>query len=231
MGDTWAEPENEPLSETFWAVLDSAERGVLRRVGVTQRFGRGEYLCVQGDLLRHVYVLLSGSVEIVVDASSGYEGVVAVRGPGDIVGEFAAVDGKPRSATMRALDRVEAIVVAADRFAALCQSRPRLTWAVLMVVVGRLRDLSTQRTEDGGRSATERLAALLLELARRYGVRSAEGITIGIPLTQKSMAGLIAASRESVVRGLSQLRQRRLITTRHRQVTILRPGALWDFQS
>lgn len=217
-----AEPARDPFRDTFWAILDPRERALLLKAGVVLQFERRDPLCRQGESLRHVYVLLAGSVEIVSDADGGYEGVLAVRGRGDIVGEFAAVDGQPRSATVRALETVKAIVVPAEQFAALCQSRPRLTWAVLIVVVGRLRAISRQRTEDGARQSIQRLAGMLMDLAQRYGVETREGILIDIPLTQKSMAGLIAASRESVVRGMSYLRRHDLVAMRSRRVTILR---------
>jgi CRP-like cAMP-binding protein len=176
--------------------------------------------------LRHIFVLLAGRIEVTVDAHAGYEGVLAVRGPGDIVGEFAAVDGEPRSASIRALDRVEAVVVSAERFSTLCQAHPRLAWAVLCVVVGRLREITRRKAEQGGSTVGKRLVALLIELAAQYGVTEEHGVVIAIPLTQQSLAGMIGASRESVVRALRDLRHQRLITTGRRQVTILRLEAL-----
>lgn len=228
MNGPHSKPRNEPapFESGFWAMLGPGERTLLQKAGVVRRFGRGDSLGRQGDAQRHVYVLFAGSVEIVTDASNGHEGVLALRGRGELVGEFAAVDSKPRSATMRALDPVEAVVIPAERFAALCQSSPRLAWAVLLVVVSRVREISRKRTEDSGRPVLQRLAALLVELGQQYGATTREGIVITIPLTQKSMAGLIAASRESVVRGLSRLRDENLILTQRRRVTILRQDAL-----
>lgn len=228
MGDTHADRKARGSASrgTFWAMLDPAEQALVRQAGAVLRFGPRESLCRQGDASQHVYVLLAGSVEVIADVSTGYESVLAVRGPGEIVGEFAALDGKPRSATMRALDRVDAIVVPAERFAVLCQSSSRLAWAVLLVVVERLREISLKRAEHGGRSVKQRLAALLIELAGRHGVAAGGNVTIAIPLTQQSMAGLIAASRESVVRALAEMRRQRLITTGRRRVTILRLEAL-----
>ncbi|GAA4616779.1 Crp/Fnr family transcriptional regulator [Saccharopolyspora hordei] len=228
MGGTHARADDRrhPFHGTFWAMLQPPERDLVRGAGAVRRFAPGESLCRQGDSSQHVYVLLAGSLEIVTDVRTGYESVLAVRGPGDIVGELAAVDGRPRSATMRALEHVEALVVPAERFAALCQSRPGPAWALLLVVTGRLRELSQQHADHGGRPVLQRLVALLLDLAGRYGVAAGSAVTIAIPITQKSMAGLISASRESVVRVLADLRRRRLVTTARRRLTILRPDAL-----
>ncbi|MDA3626587.1 Crp/Fnr family transcriptional regulator [Saccharopolyspora sp. WRP15-2] len=231
MGGTHADSRRSPFDGTFWAMLAPLERELVLQAGAVRRFEPGESLGRQGDSSQHVYVLLVGSIEIVTDVSTGYEGVLAVRGSGDVVGELAAVDGRPRSATMRALERVEAIVVPSERFAALCRSRPELSWVLLHVVVGRLRELSRQRADDGGRPVAQRLAVLLIELAGRYGVAVGETVMIAIPITQKSMAGLISASRESVVRALAELRRQRLIATARRRVTILRLDALEELAS
>ncbi|MER5391367.1 helix-turn-helix domain-containing protein, partial [Saccharopolyspora sp. NPDC002686] len=82
-----------------------------------------------------------------------------------------------------------------------------------------------------GRPVAQRLAVLLIELAGRYGVAVGETVMIAIPITQKSMAGLISASRESVVRALAELRRQRLIATARRRVTILRLDALEQLAS
>jgi CRP/FNR family transcriptional regulator, cyclic AMP receptor protein len=229
-----ARPRNPPgapataqlSAGTFWAMLAPAERALLSQAGTARRFGRGSCLCRQGERLRHVFVLLGGWVEITADTRTGYEGVLAVRGPGDIIGEMAVVDGNPRSATVRALDQVDAIVLAADQFAALCRSRPGLAWSVLSVVVTRLRELSRRRAEDAGSTVRQRLVVLLVELAARYGIPQEDGITIALPVTQQSLAGMVAASRESVVRGLGDLRRQRLIRTGRRCLVILRPDEL-----
>lgn len=92
-----------PGDHTFWAMLEPTERTMMRQIGAVRCFDAGESLCRQGDGSRDVYVLLAGSIEIVADVATGYESVLAVRGPGDIVGEFAAIDGRPRSAMVRAL--------------------------------------------------------------------------------------------------------------------------------
>lgn len=215
-----------PAGATFWSMLEPAERALLRQAGTVLRFEPGQVLFRQGDSLRHVLVLLAGRVEVAADAHDGYEAVLAVRGPGDLVGEFAAVDGRPRSATLWALDRVQAIAVPAERFSMLCQSHPRLTWTVLRVLVGRLRELSKRRVEQGGSNVAQRLVALLVELAAQHGVPDEQGLTIAVPLTQQKMAGMISASRESVVRVLRDLRGQGLITTRRRHITVLRPDAL-----
>ena len=57
-------------------------------------------------------------------------------------------------------------------------------------------------------------------MAESHGQPGPEGIAIGVPLSQEEIAGLIAASRESVARGLAGLRDRGLITTARRAIIV-----------
>ena len=65
-----------------------------------------------------------------------------------------------------------------------------------------------------------RVARLLLEQVSRRDVGDDNEIDVDLPLTQEELAGLAAASRESVVRALTSLRSRGLITTARRRITV-----------
>ena len=64
-------------------------------------------------------------------------------------------------------------------------------------------------------------AGVLVDLAESHGRTTPEGVLIDLPLSQEEVAGLISASRESVARGLAGLRDRGLITTARRAITVL----------
>jgi hypothetical protein len=104
----------------------------------------------------------------------------------------------------------------------LCQTQPRLAWVLRGIVAGRLRDGGWHWLAFGGGSPTNRVAALLLELAVRHGKPTSEGIEIRPPATQQELASTVAISRESLTRVLRELRERGLISTGRRRVTIHR---------
>jgi CRP-like cAMP-binding protein len=184
------------------------------------------FLCHQGDRTDHVLVLVSGHVRVLGHTMDDREVVIGVRTAGDILGEIAAVDTQPRSATLQALDAVEVLTVPGSRFATLCRTQPTLAWALLGVVSARLRELGQQWLEFGGGSTTRRVVALLLELAVRHGVATANGIEIETPATQQELAATAATSRESFSRTLRELRERGLISTGRRRVVIHRMAEL-----
>ena len=155
-----------------------------------------------------------GLVKITTESYRGYTTVLAVRGPGELIGELSTIDGQVRSATAIAMTAVQAIVIPADRFHALLEENGAFTLTVLSLVVGRLRDSDRTRAEFGAQSASERVARVLLDLAQRHGlrVRGNEASRI-VAVTQQELAGVAGTSRESVVRALRDLGRAGLIVT------------------
>ncbi|GAB3159201.1 Crp/Fnr family transcriptional regulator [Amycolatopsis sp. NPDC004378] len=210
----------------FWADLAPADRAELTRAARRSRYPRGETLCREGERSSAVLVLLSGHVRIVHSTPDGREVVVGVRSRGDVIGELAAIDAQPRSATVEALDDVEVLEVPGDRFAALCRSRSRISWALLVVLSTRLRSVGRQWLELGGGAAARRVAAQLMQLAVQHGVPRGQDIDIAVPATQAELAMTAALSRESWARATRQLREAGVISTGRRQVTIHRLAEL-----
>lgn len=206
-------------TRTFWTRLTAEEQAALMAAGIRRAYPAGTVLCTQGDETHHVLVLLAGQARVTKIALDGREIVAGVRGPGDVLGELAAVDARPRSATVTALGDVHALVVPGVRFAELCQNAPRVAWVLLGVVAERLRESGGQWAEFGYGHTAQRIAALLLELATRQG--RPDGDTVEITLwTQRELAAAASTSRESVARALRLLRERGLVSTRRGHVVI-----------
>jgi CRP-like cAMP-binding protein len=206
------------------SLLDSLDRraldGLLAR-GSRRRVRKGSTLFVEGDRSDVVLAILSGRVRVFTSDASGRETVLAIRGPGDVLGELTALDGNPRSASATALETAEVVAIPGDAFRSALDEIPSLARVVLATVVGRLRDSDRKRAEFGGADAARRVARRLVELADRYGEETAEGIAVQVSLSQDDLAGWTGASREAVSRAIGDLRRAGLIGTARRAVTIL----------
>jgi CRP/FNR family cyclic AMP-dependent transcriptional regulator len=217
MGSTAAAPDQP---DNFWSALSPEDRRSIARIATRKRFAPGEFLCREGDRSQHVQVLLEGYVKVLTRASTEREVVIAIRGPGDVVGELAAVDNEPRVATLQAIDTVEALVIPGKRFVALCRSQARLAWVLLTVVASRLREAGRWWVEFAGGSTTRRVAAILVEFAISHGRRDGEDIIVTDRATQQELAAITSLSRETVSRVLRELRGLGLITTGRRKVIV-----------
>jgi CRP/FNR family cyclic AMP-dependent transcriptional regulator len=229
-----------PAVGSFLGSLAADERTALGQIGHARSYRRGERMILEGDQNDTTYLVLEGRVRVFTGTPEGNEVTLCVRGPGDLIGEMGALDpGGRRSANVIALEPVRCRVIAARELQAFLEAHPRSTLALLRLVIGRLRGADRRRTEFGPYDATRRLARVLIEAAdeaaagapahggRRDG--SAAGVQLGLALSQHELSGLIGASRESVARGMAELRRRGLVTTGRRSVTILDADGLRSF--
>lgn len=82
----------------------------------------GSTVLRQGDTATHVLLLLAGRVRVSRVAADGTVLVLAVRGPGELLGEMAVLGDDDRSATVTAIDRCETRSIPAARFVGLVRS-------------------------------------------------------------------------------------------------------------
>ncbi len=210
----------------FVARLESDDRQTLLRSGSPLVFPARQVLLREHEPSTHVLVILSGWAKVTSAAPNGYEALLALRGPGDIVGEQALLSGRPRGATVTALEQVDALAFDADRFGALLDERPGIARKLLALTADRTRDSDRRRVQYASLNVQERLALLLLELIRTHGEESADGVQLTAGLTQSELAGSVGASREAVARLLKQLRERGIVRTGRRGLVVVRPDVL-----
>ena len=152
--------------------------------------------------------------------------LLALRGPGDLVGELSALDEEPRSASIEAIEPVQALAMTHERFRALLRERPDTALTLMRELSARLRDADAKRIQMATYTTVERVALCLLELCERFGHEEDGAIEIALPLSQEELASWAGASLESVGRALQQMRGLGWIETRRRAIRVLDPGAL-----
>ncbi|WP_433435294.1 Crp/Fnr family transcriptional regulator [Nonomuraea sp. CA-141351] len=208
----------EPESGEFLSMLTDEEVAALRAAGRPRRWDRGTTVINEGDTSDWVLVLMEGRVKCSSHTSAGTEVVLAVRGPGALLGEMSSIDGSPRSATVTALEPISGIVV--RDFSSFLESHGRIAVLLMQLVTAKLRDADRKRIEYGAFDTTGRVATRLLELADRYGEKTNSGVRVALPLSQDELAGWTGSSREAVSKALRTLRDRGLIETGRRRVVI-----------
>ncbi|MET8946320.1 Crp/Fnr family transcriptional regulator [Streptomyces sp. NPDC004542] len=210
----------------FLARLESEDRSGLLGLGHTMDFTPRTVLIRQHEPSSHVLFLVTGWTKVTASAANGYEALLALRGPGDIVGESAALTGRSRSATVTALERVRAVAVDRERFREFLGHSPAVSFALLGLTADRTRAADRRRLEFASLSVRERFAILLLDLARTHGRRTSAGIELAVPLSKQELAGSVGASREMVQRLLKELRDKDAVATGRRTMLIMRPDIL-----
>ena len=204
----------------FFGALEPESAAALRAVGVVRQFGRGIALFHERQAADRVFVLLVGTVKLISISEDGKEVLLALRGPGDLLGELGAVDGEPRSATAIALVPVEALVVPLADFSAFLEQRPKATLLILQMVVRRLRDADRKRVEFAAQDSMSRVAARIVEMCDRFGDERDGSIHLDLPISQEELAGWTGCSRDSVVKALQAMRGLGWLETDRRRITV-----------
>ena len=209
------------MAKTFFEALTPEEVADLRASGRERHYDANVALFHEGDDAGSVIVLLAGRAKLTVPSSSGREVIVAVRGPGDLLGELAALVEAPRSATVTTIEAVDALILAGSAFASFLERNARVALVILRLVAERLLYADLQQAQFATHDVVGRVAHRLVELTERFGVESEEGVVLDVPLSQEELAGWTGASREAVNKALQVLRSLNMIETGRRRFTVL----------
>jgi CRP/FNR family cyclic AMP-dependent transcriptional regulator len=175
------------------------ERAAVVALAGLRRLPRGQVLFAEGDASDALYVVQRGRVAVLLTSPRGDELVLAVLGPGDALGELSVLDGRPRSATARALEDSELVAVPSRALRALLARSPglALSWALEMSAT--VRRLTGVTGDLVFLDLSRRLAKLLLE---------GGGRDVELGMTQTEVAARLGVARQSVNRALSSLQSR-----------------------
>lgn len=199
------------------AQLDDEARAALLRLGRVRHYRRGATLILQGALDDFAGVILDGRVKVTLDTDDGREVVLAVIGPGDLLGEFEALEREPvsRAASNVALEPVECRIFTAEDLRTFLVDHPTAAIELLRLTIRKVHAADRRRIDATALDTAHRLAHFLLERAD-----DGRGSELDMALTQEELASHLASSRESVVRALTTLRALGMIETGRRQITI-----------
>lgn len=197
----------DPVEQhSFLDRLTADGRSALEAAGAERRHRKGAVLFREGDYNTSVLVVLDGTLKLTKLAIDGREVILDLRGSGDVLGELAAVDGSPRSATGTFLTSGRALHLTGTAFNALIDSEPSIAAATLRTVAHRLRDASDRQLEFGTADAMSRVCARLVQLTEGLAAQPDGSIQLNSPLSQQELADWAGVSRDAVVRALKTAR-------------------------
>lgn len=213
------------MADSFLSQLDIPARDALRERASTRSWAVRETVFHEGEPADRVVIIETGVVKAVAASEAGIDTVLALRGPGDILGELTAVTGGTRTASVVAVEPVNALVVTLGSFREYLLEHPSAALVLVAVVSSRVAVASRRQVEFGSMDASVRLSRLLVELAEAYGEHSDDGVRFKL-LSQDELASFCGASREAVARALRAFRDAGLVTTGRRSITVVDLDAL-----
>jgi hypothetical protein len=127
----------------MFSKLDPVDLEKVAEVAEEQLFSDQSLLCSEGEQGNTMFIIASGSVDVVKKSSNG-ETVLATTSAGGFVGEMAILESAPRSATLRARGDARVLVIDGDAFTAILHDRPDVAISVLRQMSTRVRELNAK---------------------------------------------------------------------------------------
>jgi CRP-like cAMP-binding protein len=202
----------------------------LASLGRRREFSPDQALFSQGAAASHAALIVRGLVKVMTAGGADGGGTfLAIRGPGELLGEEAALRGSaspvrgrdPRLTVATALTPVTAQVFPVAQLRRFLYGHPPAVITVAQNLSDRLEEAEARIASAARDNADRRLARLLCDLGR-YGEagETGPGIEIPVKLSQAELASWIGTCRETVDRALRRWRDRGIIATRYRTVVI-----------
>jgi CRP-like cAMP-binding protein len=188
-----------------------------------REFAKDELIFRQGDESREVYLVLKGRVRIYKISPGGGETSIDIFSTHDLIGELAALDYQPRSATGVAVGPVSLLSMSQENFLRHLEAMPELTLALARLLSQKLRWTASFAESVAQFDAAGRLLHFILLYNTRYGaeIETGQRYELDLAMSQSDLASMVGARREWVNRILADWRKRGLLEFDRGVITIL----------
>jgi CRP-like cAMP-binding protein len=203
------------------SVLSAEQRAELAQRMRPRRFNTDQTIFMQGDTGDCMYLLLEGTIKVVSETPSGREVTLTLLGPGSFFGDMALLDGEPRSASTYAVEPAQALVLHRSDFFSFLDHTPGAARSLLGFLSQRLRHANARIQDLALLTARQRLAAVLIDLAKRQGTSVEDGILLPRSVSHRVLAGLLGTTRETITRMAADFRTDGALEQVGRQLKVL----------
>jgi CRP/FNR family transcriptional regulator, cyclic AMP receptor protein len=174
-----------------------------------------------------IYFIEKGRVRLTKLSSEGKTVILALLGPGDLIGEAAWEVGEHDSYA-ETLEESRIYQIGRDAFHGFIRENPEFGLRLIQILGIRLKQAQARIEDLVFRQVPSRVARLLISLAESHGKVTPNGIRVEFPLTHQEIADLVGSSRVTVTQILNRFRTSQWIQIESKRVTIHNLNALED---
>ncbi|NLL72464.1 MAG: Crp/Fnr family transcriptional regulator [Clostridiales bacterium] len=174
-------------------------------------YEKGETILFEGDLMDSVTIISGGSAKAYKNTSNGREQILYVFSEGDFFGEQNLFGDETATYSVEALEDVKTCNLSRKQFQQLIYSFPHIAVKIIDELGERMTRLENALQSIGVRNVDNRIGSILIEFARKYGIRDGSNTIIHLPLSREGIANYLGVARETVSRKFSQMENEGLI--------------------
>jgi CRP/FNR family transcriptional regulator len=198
-------------------------------VAVPRSFEPGQVVFREGDDSDTCYVVCEGHARALRTHSDGRTITLATFGAGEVFGELAMFDDEKRSATVEAIDAVEAIAILGPDMRRVLREHPEISAKLVTTLGRRLRAANERLASQSFQTVQSRVAQVISQLVVQEQAEAGGAAAVGdivLTITQADVAQLAGSSRESASRFLAVLERAGIVSQGRGKVTVHDAAAL-----
>ncbi|MFM8552648.1 MAG: Crp/Fnr family transcriptional regulator [Nitrospiraceae bacterium] len=194
-------------------VLTVKDRQKLAGQIVESHYSKDQFIFREGDPAEYFHILQEGSVKCVKTAQDGKEVTLKVLMPGDLFCcEAAVFDGSPHPGCAQPMGDVRVLRLSKKAYFDVLHHNPEAAIEVIRYLGQRLNEAQENTKVLALDRADQRLAALLVSLAARTGVKEADGLRLTVRLTRQDLANMVGITVETAIRIMGRFKRSRLVS-------------------
>jgi CRP-like cAMP-binding protein len=170
-----------------------------------------DYVFHEGEPAVWFCLVKRGHVKILRHAKSGKDVVLELLGPGEAFGGVAVIERRPYPASAQVTEATVVTRIPQDLILALAERHPSMVREMAMLIGQRLRAAHESVTSLASDPVETRLAAALVRIAEREGVRMGDRLTLPFQLTRRSLADMTGTTVETAIRVLGRWQREGLL--------------------
>ncbi len=198
---------------------------------VNKIFVSGSVLFRENDRSREMYLLHRGKVKV-YRTEKGQRIDLCEIGKGGIVGEMSMLDGRSRSATVEAIDEVEASVISVEEFEKRSHQMPEWFLAIIRILCTRLRDTDRKVRASLDSDTVANIATMLTLMINRKKEDSLSGHDeLDLKFAKNEIMEIMSLPHDRVLAALKEIERHKLIAIGNNRIQVPDKSAIELFAS
>ncbi len=181
-------------------------------------YAKDEIILRENDKeFRSFFLIVKGQVKVSMLGIDGTEAILAILNKGEFFGEMSLIDGEPRSASVKAVEKSELVVICRNDFLKELQDNFKLCMSVMVEMSRRIRKVDKKISNLALMSVYGRIATTIMDIIKKKGTQSilTDGTDVNITYnfpSQQQIADMSGTTREAVSEAISYLQGNGVVT-------------------
>lgn len=176
-------------------------------------YEKDQYIFREGDPTEYFHIVKEGAVKCIKSSPEGKQCTLKMLMPGDLFCcDAAAFDGARHPGTAKPMGKVSVLRMRKQSYFDMLRRNPEAAMEVIRYLGNRLHEAQEKAKVLALDRADQRLAALLVDMAERSGIKEAHGFRLAVRLTRQDMADMVGTTTETAIRIIGRFKRDHLVS-------------------